>query len=112
MFAEGDSTPALSRSEPEIRAPARDHLLRMTGKKGHLLPLGIAPIAVRTASDIGQLVRRRRVELGLTQQEVATSARTGRRFVSELEDGKETAQIGKILHILSDLGIALSAKKS
>lgn len=70
------------------------------------------PITLRKASDVGDLIRRRRRELGWTQQELAHAARSSRRFISELEDGKETAQIGKVLRLLSGLGITVSAVAS
>jgi HTH-type transcriptional regulator/antitoxin HipB len=75
-------------------------------------PLGSTPTTVRSTSDIGTLVRRRRMELRMTQQDLANMVGTSRRFIGELEDGKETAQIGKVLGVLSNLGIALTAVAS
>jgi y4mF family transcriptional regulator len=45
----------------------------------------------------------------LSQEDLAGVTNTGRRFISELESGKETAQIGKTLHVLKSLGIAITA---
>ena len=75
-------------------------------------PLGSTSTTVRSTPDIGELVRRRRMDLRMTQQELANMVGTSRRFISELEDGKETAQIGKVLGVLSSLGIALTAVAS
>ena len=62
---------------------------------------------VFTAFDIGAVIRMRRRELGLTQVELADRVGVGITYVSNLENGKETAEIGKALHILSMLGMNL-----
>ena len=60
-----------------------------------------------TAADLGAVVRERRKALGMTQQDVADAAGTGRRLVSELEAGKPTLEIGKILAVCQVLGLDL-----
>jgi len=60
-----------------------------------------------TPRDIGRLVRETRKGLGVTQKELALTSGTGIRFIIELEKGKETAEIGKVLTILRTLGIQL-----
>ena len=60
-----------------------------------------------TPQDIGRLVRETRKGLGVTQKELALTSGTGLRFIIELEKGKETAEIGKVLTILQTLGIQL-----
>lgn len=44
---------------------------------------------------------------GLTQAGVAQVAGAGNRFVSELERGKATAEFGKVLWVVSVLGLDL-----
>ena len=61
-----------------------------------------------TPQDIGRLVRETRKSLGVTQKELALTSGTGLRFIIELEKGKETAEIGKVLTILQTLGIQLT----
>ena len=61
-----------------------------------------------TPQDIGRLVRETRKGLGVTQKELALTSGTGLRFIIELEKGKETAEIGKVLTILQTLGIQLT----
>jgi HTH-type transcriptional regulator/antitoxin HipB len=58
--------------------------------------------------DIGKLVRETRKGLGATQKELALTSGTGLRFIIELEKGKETAEIGKVLTILQTLGIQIT----
>ena len=60
-----------------------------------------------TAADIGKTVRTTRKQQGLRQDELAAAANVGVRFLIELEGGKETAQIGKVLSVLRALGIEL-----
>jgi HTH-type transcriptional regulator/antitoxin HipB len=61
-----------------------------------------------TSQDIGKLVRETRKGLGVTQKALALTSGTGLRFIIELERGKETAEIGKVLTILQTLGIQLA----
>jgi transcriptional regulator with XRE-family HTH domain len=49
---------------------------------------------VTKPGDIGLLIRKRRKEAGLTLKEAAGLANVGVRFLSELERGKPTLQIG------------------
>jgi len=65
---------------------------------------------IENSNDIGTLILTRRKELGLTQKEASGLCGVGIRFWSELENGKETLQHGKILSILSRLGIDLTAE--
>ena len=60
--------------------------------------------------DIGKLVRDARKSLGLTQKTLAMTCGTGTRFIIELEQGKDTCQIGKVLKVLHMLGIESSFK--
>jgi len=61
-----------------------------------------------TPQGIGRLVRETRKGLGVTQKALALTSGTGLRFIIELERGKETAEIGKVLMILHTLGIQLT----
>jgi HTH-type transcriptional regulator / antitoxin HipB len=56
-------------------------------------------------SALGRIVRETRRALGLTQPKVALSAGVGVRFLVDIEKGKPTAQIGKIMRVLAALGI-------
>jgi len=58
-------------------------------------------------SDIATVVRKRRKELSLTQVQCADYCGVGHRFFSELENGKVSLHIGKVLNVLQMLGINL-----
>lgn len=60
-----------------------------------------------TTLTIGQIIRESRKRLGVTQKDLALTSGTGLRFVIDLEKGKETCQIGKVLTVLQTLGIKL-----
>ena len=62
---------------------------------------------IQSTEDIGQLVRTFRKKLGVTQSDLALTAGTGLRFIIELEKGKATCQIGKVLQVLQVLGIQI-----
>jgi len=55
------------------------------------------------------LVRIRRKALGYSQTRLADLCGTGTRFISDLENGKQTIELGKTLTVLSALGIDLAA---
>jgi len=59
---------------------------------------------------IGKTVRDERKEMGLRQDELAAAAGVGTRFIVDLEAGKETAEIGKVITVLSALGCELEIK--
>ena len=61
-----------------------------------------------TSTEIGQLVRTVRKKIGVTQAELALTSGTGLRFISDLENGKSTCQIGKVLTVLQTLGITIA----
>ncbi|MFI3904855.1 helix-turn-helix domain-containing protein [Ochrobactrum sp. S1502_03] len=62
---------------------------------------------VRTSADIGALVRSARKEQNLRQDELAGVSGVGVRFNVDLEAGKPTAQIGKVLQVLQILGCSV-----
>ena len=57
------------------------------------------------AKDIGELVRKVRRGLGITQKDLALTSGTGLRFIIELEKGKPTCQLEKVLTVLDRLGV-------
>ena len=64
---------------------------------------------INSAESISEAIKNRRKKLGFTQAETAAMCNVGARFFSELENGKETLQMNKVLHCLEMLGINLYA---
>ena len=61
-----------------------------------------------TTEELGRTVKKERKAMGLTQAELALTSGTGMRFISDLENGKPTCQIGKTLTVLRTLGLRLT----
>ncbi len=61
-----------------------------------------------TPKDLGTMVKKERKAMGLTQADLALTSGTGMRFISDLENGKPTCQIGKALTVLRTLGLRLT----
>ena len=62
---------------------------------------------IRTLHDVAASVRGRRVGLRLTQQTLATRAGVSRSFVSDLEAGKPTVELRRVIAVLEALGYSL-----
>ena len=56
-------------------------------------------------SQIGNVIRQYRKKHGVTLEKLSGLTRLGMRFLSEVERGKETAEIGKVLQVLFYLGL-------
>jgi y4mF family transcriptional regulator len=63
--------------------------------------------SIQTPRELGALIRRTRQAQGLRQNDLAGACGTSIRFLSELERGKATAQVGRVLHVLRMLGLCL-----
>lgn len=57
---------------------------------------------------LGRAVRRQRKLLHLTQQQLALHAEVGVAFLYELETGKATVRLDKVLAVLEVLGVAVT----
>lgn len=64
-------------------------------------------IAINNTAQIGKAIKLTRLGQGLDQFATAGLSGTGQSFLSHLENGKDTAQIGKVLQVLTTLGIRL-----
>ena len=74
------------------------------------LPLGNdtgSSTALRSSAELGAIVRTQRKHLTLTQLDIAGLGNTGNRFIVDLESGKPTVQLQKVLDIMELLGLEL-----
>jgi len=60
-----------------------------------------------TAEQLGAVVRQARLAQGLRQDQLAAAAGVGVRFLVELERGKPTVRLAKVLAVLDALGCRL-----
>lgn len=66
---------------------------------------------VKDSKAIGTIVRELRKESHLTQAQAAAMCNVGARFLSDLENGKATIQLGKALKVLQAFGLRVILKK-
>lgn len=67
------------------------------------------PVNIRDAKALGQLIRRTRKQQGLTLETLAGLCGLSIRFLSELENGRDSCGFGRIMMVLDALGIDLVA---
>jgi transcriptional regulator with XRE-family HTH domain len=70
------------------------------------------PFRIYTADSLGAAIRHYRTEAGLTQAELAERAGLHRTYLSDLERGKETEQVKRILRVLRQLGIRMTLDRA
>lgn len=68
-------------------------------------PSTLAPID--SVTDIGTRVKKARKDMGMTQQRFADLAGVGRRFLIELEHGKQSLEIGRVLAVCHAAGLKI-----
>jgi y4mF family transcriptional regulator len=59
---------------------------------------------------VGESIKTARQQMGVTQRTLALTSGTGLRFIIELEKGKPTCQLGKVLAVMNTVGIDLTLK--
>lgn len=62
---------------------------------------------IHSLHQLGSAIRDARKRQALRQDELAAVAGVGVRFLVEVEAGKPTAQIGKVLDVLAALGLEI-----
>lgn len=65
---------------------------------------------LRVTGEVGEVLRLRREELGLTQKEVAAKIGVSRKWYIDLEQGKPTVELYKVLDTFWALGLELQVK--
>jgi HTH-type transcriptional regulator / antitoxin HipB len=63
---------------------------------------------IRTPRELGLAIRRARSDRGWTQADLADRAHVGRQWLSELEGGKRTAELGRVLAVVEALKLAIT----
>lgn len=66
---------------------------------------------VTTMTELGVLIREECLRQKLTQTDLAGISGAGITFISQLENGKETAEMGRAIRVLTMLGIDLYAER-
>lgn len=68
---------------------------------------GTAYGRIASTGDLGRAIRSKRKEIGMRQETAAGMTGVGTKFLSQLENGKETAELGKALQVLHKMGLEL-----
>lgn len=69
------------------------------------------PQTVSTVAEVGALAQAARKQQGMTQVDVAGLGGIGNRFIVDLEKGKETVQMQKVMDVLALLGLEMVIRK-
>ena len=75
---------------------------------GQLLPIGNSvstDTPIRSSVELGAVIRDQRRRLALRQLDLAGLGNTGNRFIVDLENGKPTVQLQKVLDLMDLLGL-------
>ena len=67
-------------------------------------PRGIA-VKINNSQDFGKMLRKRRKQLGYTQKYLSDFTGFSVSFISDLENGKETIEIGRAFKLANTLGL-------
>lgn len=60
---------------------------------------------INNSKELGEALRKRRKELGYTQKYIGEFSGYSTSFISDVENGKATAEIGRVIRLASLLGI-------
>ena len=66
---------------------------------------------IKDVADFGKAVKNRRKELGYTQKDLSEITGISASFLSDLENGKATVELGKVLLVVSLLGLNIYCSK-
>ncbi|MDP9134023.1 MAG: type II toxin-antitoxin system Y4mF family antitoxin [Actinomycetota bacterium] len=66
---------------------------------------------INTPEDLARAVRAKRHELGLTQDDLALASGTGRRFIGDVESGKQTVRLDSVLAVIAALGLHVELQR-
>jgi transcriptional regulator with XRE-family HTH domain len=67
-----------------------------------------AGMVINNAADFGEALKKRRKELGYTQRYISEFTGFSISFISDLENGKSTAELGKAIYLANMLGLDIA----
>jgi transcriptional regulator with XRE-family HTH domain len=65
-------------------------------------------MVINNAADFGEALKKRRKELGYTQRYISEFTGFSISFISDLENGKSTAELGKAIYLANMLGLDIA----
>ncbi len=76
-----------------------------------MTPLPSDMTELTSAKELGKAIRQSRKAMALPQAEAALLCGVGVRFLSDLENGKDSARLGLVLKVIAGLGLALKLSR-
>ncbi len=70
------------------------------------------PYRIYTPESLGAAIRHYRKASGMSQAELAERTGLNRTYLSNLESGKETEQVRRLLRVLRQLGVRMTIDKA
>lgn len=67
-------------------------------------------VPIHSAEDLGLVIRAARKSAQVRQDDLAGTAQVSRQFAFDVERGKPTVQLGRVLRLLQELGVPLSVE--
>lgn len=71
-----------------------------------------AAFRIYTPASLGAAIKHYRQRAGLTQAQLADLTGLNRTYLSDLEQGKETEQLRRVLRVLKQLGVRMTLQKA
>jgi transcriptional regulator with XRE-family HTH domain len=65
-------------------------------------------MVINNAADFGEALKKRRKDLGYTQRYISEFTGFSISFISDLENGKSTAELGKAIYLANMLGLDIA----
>lgn len=62
---------------------------------------------IRSINDVSAAVRGRRLDMGMSQSDLAESSGISRKWISEFESGKATVEFALVMRVLEALSLSL-----
>lgn len=63
---------------------------------------------VHSVEDLGLVIRAVRKSAGIRLDDLASTVKVSKQFTSDVERGKPTVQMGRVMRLLEELGVPLS----
>jgi transcriptional regulator with XRE-family HTH domain len=67
---------------------------------------------IYTADSLGAAIKHYRQEAGFSQAELAQRSGLNRTYLSNLEQGKQTEQLRRLVRLLKELGVRMTLQKA
>ncbi|CAN5489532.1 type II toxin-antitoxin system Y4mF family antitoxin [soil metagenome] len=66
---------------------------------------------IQTSQELGEFIKRYRTSQNMLQADIVGLANTGNRFIVDLEKGKPTLQLQKVLDVLDLIGLEVIVRR-